>query len=164
MVFTRQSDGTYRFQRNRTAIAECHILAAAEDILRLRLERQGTLRTPRDAAEFLRLRIGHLVHEEFHALWLDTRHGVLAAERLFNGTVDGTAVHAREVVRRALEINASAAVLAHNHPSGVSEPSSSDLLITEELKNAFGLIGVRLLDHLVVSAGATVSLAERGAV
>lgn len=164
MAFTRQADGTYRFQRQRTSMTESHILAAAEDILRLRLERQGVIKTPRDAASFLRMRLGHLPHEEFHVLWLDTRHRVLAAERLFNGTVDGTAVHAREVVRRALEINASAAVLAPNHPSGVSEPSSSDLLITEELKNALGLIGVRLLDHIIVSAGATVSLAERGAV
>lgn len=163
MVFTRQTDGTYRFQRNRTAIAECHILAAAEDILRLRLERQGTLRTPRDAAEFLRLRIGHLVHEEFHVLWLDTRHRILAVDRLFSGTLDGTAVHAREVVRRALDVNAGAAVLAHNHPSGVCEPSESDRLITLELKAALRLIGVRVIDHLVVGAGATVSMAERGA-
>jgi DNA repair protein RadC len=163
MAFTRQTDGTYRFQGTRASIAESTILSAAEDILRLRLERQGIIKTPRDAASFLRMRVGHLPYEEFHVLWLDTRHRVLAAERLFNGTVDGTAVHAREVVRRALEINASAAVLAHNHPSGVSEPSSADLLITEELKSAFKLIGVRLLDHLIVSSGATVSLAERSA-
>ncbi|TDR39697.1 DNA repair protein RadC [Tahibacter aquaticus] len=163
MGFIRQLDGTYRFQRQRTPVAECDILAAAEDILRLRLERQGAIKTPRDAAEFLRLRIGHLVHEEFHVLWLDTRHRILAVDRLFSGTLDGTAVHPREVVRRALDVNAGAAVLAHNHPSGVCEPSSADLLITEELKNALRLVGVRLLDHLIVGAGATVSLAERGA-
>ena len=108
------------------------------------------------------MRIGHLQHEEFHVLWLDTRHRILAVDRLFSGTLDGTAVHAREVVRRALEVNAGAAVLAHNHPSGVCEPSESDRLITHELKAALQLIGVRVIDHLVVGAGATVSLAERG--
>jgi DNA repair protein RadC len=162
MSLQRHPDGTYRLSRSRTPIAEAAILSAAEDILRLRLERQGAIKTPRDAADFLRLRIGHLPHEEFHAVWLDNRHRILATERLFTGTVDGTAVHPREVVRRALELNAAAVILAHNHPSGVAEPSASDQLITAELKNAFGLIGVRLLDHLVVSAGATVSLAERG--
>lgn len=162
MSFIRQPNGNYSFHRSRTAIPESTILSAAEDILRRRLERQGGIRTPRDATDFLRVRIGHLPHEEFHVVWLDTHHRVISTERLFNGTVDGTAVHPREVVRRALELNAAAAILAHNHPSGVAEPSASDRLITEELKSAFRLIGVRLLDHLVVSAGASVSLAERG--
>jgi DNA repair protein RadC len=162
MTFTRLADGKYRFQRLRAAIPESHILAAAEDILRLRLERQGDIKTPRDAASFLRMRIGHLPHEEFHVVWLDQRHRILASERLFTGTVDGTAVHAREVVRRALDINAAAVILAHNHPSGVCEPSESDRLITHELKAALQLIGVRVVDHLVVGAGGVVSLAERG--
>ncbi|MBL8297793.1 MAG: DNA repair protein RadC [Rhodanobacteraceae bacterium] len=163
MSFTRQPDGTYRFTGTRARIPEATILAAAEDVLRLRLEREGDVKTPRDAAEFLRLRLGHLPHEEFHVLWLDNRHRVLATERLFNGTVDGSAVFPREVVRRALEVNASAAILAHNHPSGVCEPSESDRRITSDLRAALMLIGVRVLDHLIVGAGSTVSLAERGA-
>lgn len=162
MTFIRHADGTYRLQGTRARIAESTILSAAEHILGLRLVRQGHIKTPRDAAEFLRLRIGHLPHEEFHAVWLDNRHRVLATERLFTGTLDGTAVHTREVVRRALELNAAAVIVAHNHPSGVADASASDRLITEELNNAFQLIGVRLVDHLIVSAGATVSLAERG--
>lgn len=95
-------------------------------------------------------------------LWLDSRHRVLGADRLFNGTLDGTAVYAREVVRRALQINAAAAVLAHNHPSGVAEPSDSDRRITTELREASSLVGVRVLDHLVVGAGASTSMSERG--
>lgn len=163
MALIRTGDG-YRIKGSRRVVAEMDILSAAEDALRRRLERQGAIRTPRDAAELLRMRLGSLKHEEFHVVWLDQRHRILSIERLFNGTVDGTAVHPREVVRRALDINAAAAILAHNHPSGVSEPSSADLFITEQLKAALDLIGVRLLDHLVVGAGATVSLAERGAV
>lgn len=162
MSFIHRPDGTYRFHRSRTDVAEADVLAAAEDILRRRLERHGSIKTPRDAAECLRMRIGHLPHEEFHVLWLDTRHRIIAAERLFTGTVDGTAVHPREVVRRALEVNAAAVVLAHNHPSGVAEPSHADRLITDELTSALKLIGVRVIDHLIVTAGASISLAERG--
>jgi DNA repair protein RadC len=163
MTFTRQPDGTYRLARSRLSITETDILAAAEQIFSQRLQRQGTITRPIDAMEFFRARIGHLPHEEFHVLWLDNRHRILGCDRLFTGTLDGTAVHPREVVRRALEINAGAVVLAHNHPSGVCEPSASDRLITSELESALKLIGVRVLDHLIVGTGSGVSLAERGA-
>lgn len=162
MTLIRQADGTYRLHRSRKAIAESDVLAAAEDILRLRLERQGTVARPSDAIDFFRARIGHLPHEEFHVLWLDNRHRVLGTDRMFTGTLGGTAVYAREVVRRALQINAAAAVIAHNHPSGVAEPSESDRCITVELREALSLVDVRVLDHLVVGAGASVSMAERG--
>lgn len=162
MTFIHRPDGTYRFHRSRTSIAETDILAAAEDILRRRLERHGAISTPREAMSFLRARIGHLPHEEFHVLWLDGRHRILSTERLFTGTIDGTAVHPREVVRRALEVNAGAVVLAHNHPTGVAEPSHADRLITEELTKALKLVGVRVIDHLIITAGASISLAERG--
>lgn len=162
MILIRTNEG-YRLKGSRRVVTEADVLAAADDILQRRLERQGHVRTPRDAAELLRIRLGALKHEEFHVLWLDQRHRILGIERLFNGTVDGTAVHPREVVRRALEVNAAAVILAHNHPSGVCEPSASDHLITDELQRALGLIGVRVIDHLVVGAGGVVSLAERGA-
>lgn len=162
MSLQRHPDGTYRLPRSRTPITEADILVAAEDILKLRLERQGAIARPADAIDFFRARIGHLPHEEFHVLWLDNRHRVLGADRLFNGTLDGTAVYAREVVRRALQINAAAAVLAHNHPSGVAEPSDSDRRITTELREALSLVGVRVLDHLVVGTGASTSMSERG--
>lgn len=163
MTLIRHPDGTYRLPRSRAPITEADVLAAAEDVLRRRLERLGRIERPRDAIDFFRARLGHLSHEEFHALWLDNRHRILAVDRLFIGTLDGTAVHPREVVKRALEVNAAAVILAHNHPSGVCEPSAADELITRELKDALLLVGVRVLDHLVVGAGSSVSLAERGA-
>jgi DNA repair protein RadC len=140
---------------------EQDVLAAAEDILRKKLERQGSIGTPTDASDFLRMRIGALLHEEFHVLWLDNRHRILDCQKLFTGTVDGASIHPREVVRAALSYNASAAILAHNHPSGVAEPSAADRAITHELRDALRLIGVRVLDHIVVGAEC-VSMAARG--
>ncbi len=93
---------------------------------------------------------------------MDTRHRLIAAEELFYGTVDGASVYPREVVRRALHHNASALILAHNHPSGVAEPSRDDEAITRRLRDALKLVDIRVLDHIVVGAGCTVSLAERG--
>ncbi len=140
---------------------EQDVLAAAEAILKCRLERQGSIGTPTDASDFLRMRLGALPHEEFHVLWLDNRHRILDCQKLFTGTVDGASVHPREVVRAALAINASAAILAHNHPSGVAEPSAADRMLTHELREALRLIGVRVLDHIVVGSEC-VSMASRG--
>ncbi|BFI95971.1 MAG: DNA repair protein RadC [Rhodanobacter sp.] len=137
------------------------ILAAAEDILRARLRRLGVIHNPAEAFDYLRMRLGGLLHEEFHALWLDNRHRILDCQRLFIGTADGASVYPREVVRAALNHNACAVILAHNHPSGVAEPSAADRAITKELKEALGLVGVRVLDHVVVGE-TCVSLASRG--
>jgi len=143
-------------------MSETDVLAAAEDILRRKLERQGAIGSPRDSAAFLRMRIGHLMHEEFHAVWLDTRHQVLAVDRLFNGTIDGASIHPREVVRCALRHNAAAVIFSHNHPSGNPEPSAADRAISARLRTALDLIDVRLLDHIIVGAQGTTSMAERG--
>jgi len=140
---------------------EQDVLAAAEGILKGRLERQGSIGSPTDASNFLRMRLGSLLHEEFHVLWLDNRHRILDCQRLFIGTIDGASIYPREVVRAALNINASAAILAHNHPSGVAEPSAADRAITSELCDALKLIGVRILDHIVVGAEC-ISMAGRG--
>ena len=140
---------------------EQDVLAAAEGILRSKLERQGCIGTPTDANNFLRLRLGALAHEEFHVLWLDNRHRIIDCQKLFTGTVDGASIHPREVVRAALSANACAAIFAHNHPSGVAEPSAADRAITHELRDALRLIGVRVLDHIVVGAEC-VSMAARG--
>lgn len=140
---------------------EQDVLAAAEGILRERLERQGSIGSPTDAADFLRMRLGALLHEEFHVLWLDNRHRILDCQKLFTGTVDSASIYPREVVRAALGINASAAILAHNHPSGLAEPSAADRAITNELRDALSLVGVRVLDHLVVGAEC-ISMAGRG--
>lgn len=140
---------------------EQDVLAAAEGILKGKLERQGSLGNPSDASDFLRMRLGALLHEEFHVLWLDNRHRILDCQKLFTGTIDGASIYPREVVRAALNINACAAIFAHNHPSGVAEPSAADRAITKELREALSLIGVRILDHIVVGAEC-VSMAGRG--
>ncbi len=153
MAYTR-----YKLDNETT---EQDVLAAAEGILGERLKRQGSIGNPTDANEFLRARLGALAHEEFHILWLDNRHRIIDCQKLFTGTIDGASIYPREVVRAALSVNACAAILAHNHPSGIAEPSAADRALTSELRDALRLIGVRILDHIVVGAEC-VSMAGRG--
>ncbi|MBK1717198.1 JAB domain-containing protein [Thiocystis violacea] len=126
-----------------------------------RVQDPHALTAPALAHRYLQLRIGPLEYEVFGVIWLDQRHRVLAIEELFRGTIDGASIHPREVVKQTMRYNAAAAIIYHNHPSGVSEPSQSDLAITRRLKDALSLIDVRVLDHLVVGETCT-SLAERG--
>jgi len=121
-----------------------------------------TIRSPADTEAFLKARMRHLHHELFCCLFLDNRHRVLRFDELFRGTIDGTSVYPREVVKEALEVNAAAVILAHNHPSGVAEPSEADERITKRLKSALDLVDVRLLDHLIIGDGKATSLAGRG--
>lgn len=111
---------------------------------------------------YLTAKLRHQPHEVFACLFLDNRHRMIRYEELFQGTIDGASVHPRQVVRRALHHNAAALILAHNHPSGVAEPSRADEQITRRLKDALGLIDVRVLDHFVIGDGQAVSFAERG--
>ena len=120
------------------------------------------IRSPADTELFLKARMQHLDHELFCCLYLDNRHRVLRFDELFRGTIDGTSVYPREVVKEALGVNAAAVILAHNHPSGVAEPSQADERITKRLKSALELVDIRLLDHLIVGDGAATSLASRG--
>lgn len=120
------------------------------------------LTNPRATRDFLRMRLRDLPHEVFCCVYLDNRHRVMAFEELFRGTIDGASVHPREVVKRALARNAAAVILAHNHPSGIAEPSQADEFITRRLKEALGLVDIRLLDHLIVGDERCESLAERG--
>lgn len=120
------------------------------------------LTNPRATRDFLRMRLRDLPHEVFCCVYLDNRHRVVGFEELFRGTIDGANVHPREVVKRALSHNAAAVILAHNHPSGISEPSQADELITRRLKEALALVDIRLLDHLIVGDDRCESLAERG--
>jgi DNA repair protein RadC len=122
------------------------------------------LANPRATRDFLRARLRDLDHEVFCCLFLDNRHRLIAFEELFRGTIDGASVHPREVVRQALYCNAASVILAHNHPSGVAEPSQADELITLRLKDALGLVDIRVLDHLIVGDSRCVSLAERGVI
>jgi len=121
-----------------------------------------TIRSPADTESFLKARMRHLHHELFCCLFLDNRHRVLRFDELFRGTIDGTSVYPREVVKEALQVNAAAVILAHNHPSGVAEPSQADERITKRLKSALDLVDIRLLDHLIIGDGKATSLAQRG--
>ncbi|MEL7537995.1 MAG: DNA repair protein RadC [Pseudomonadota bacterium] len=121
-----------------------------------------TLASPADTREFLTVRLRDKPYEVFCCLYLDNRHRVIRFEELFRGTIDGASVYPREVVRAALAVNAAAVILAHNHPSGVAEPSTADELLTKRLIRALALIDIRLLDHMIVGERGCVSLAERG--
>ena len=141
-------------------------LQAAIEISRRQLTE--TLRTgpsldsPRATCKFLIARLRDLEHEVFCCLFLDKRHRLIQFEELFRGTIDGASVHPREIVKLALRHNSAAVIVAHNHPSGVAEPSQADELITQRVKEALALVEIRLLDHIIVGDGACVSLAERG--
>lgn len=145
-------------------IDEEQILNRAMTILAERCKRgSDPLCSPADTRRFLRMRLANLQHEEFGCLFMDNRHRVIEFRELFRGTIDGAAVYPREVVKAALECNAAAVILYHNHPSGVCEPSQADIALTRRLKEALGLVDIRVLDHFVVSgAEEVVSLAERG--
>ena len=120
------------------------------------------IRSPADTEAFLLSKLRHLGHERFCCLYLDNRHRVLRFDELFRGTIDGTSVYPREVVKEALAVNAAAVILAHNHPSGVAEPSQADERITRRLKSALELVDIRLLDHLIIGDAGATSLASRG--
>ena len=126
------------------------------------LQRGAALSSPDDTHRYLQARLRDQCQEVFCCLFLDIRHRVLAFEELFRGTVDGSAVYPREVVKRALSHNAAAVIFAHNHPSGVAEPSRADKSLTASLESALPLVGVRVLDHLVIGDGEMVSFSERG--
>lgn len=130
--------------------------------LKEELQRGNALNSPRAVRDYLQLLLGARQQEVFLVLFLDTQHRVIASEELFHGTLSQTSVYPREVVKRALAHNAAAVILAHNHPSGVAEPSQSDQLLTDALKQALNLVDVRVLDHFIVGAGTILSFAEKG--
>lgn len=146
---------------------------AAQLVATLELARRGlheelrsrpALSSPGAVRDWLRLSLAQLPHEVFLVLWLDAQNRLIASEELFRGTLTQTSVYPREVVKQALLRNAAAAILAHNHPSGVAEPSAADELLTRNLKQALALVDVRVIDHFIVAAGNTppLSFAERG--
>jgi len=146
--------------------AKAAVLAAAmalsERYLACAIVREEVFAASADVRRYLRVRLGGRLREVFCAMFLDAQHRLIAFRELFLGTIDSAAVHPREVLREALSLNAAAVIFVHNHPSGVAEPSTSDVRITDRLRHALQLIDVRVLDHIVVSADATVSMAERG--
>lgn len=126
---------------------------------------EGRLRNPglkidgsKDACNFLKLNLADLEHEMFVILFLDNRHCLISYEPMFRGTIDATNVYIREIVKRALALNAAALIVAHNHPSGCAEPSVPDKIITDQIDRALSLVGIRLLDHFIVGGSSIVSL------
>ena len=141
------------------------LLRAALEIARRHLaqplEREDCLTRPAQTMNYLRARLRDYENEVFACLMLDNRNRVIAFRELFRGTVDGASVYPREVVKQALKDNAAAVIFAHNHPSGVCEPSQADIRITEKLRDALKLVDIRVLDHVIVGDGIT-CLSERG--
>jgi DNA repair protein RadC len=138
------------------------VITLAMKVLSIKHRAGRVLSKPDETRDFLRLRLADYRNEVFGCLFLDNRHRIIAVRELFQGTIDGASVYPRVVVQQAMEVNAAAMVLFHNHPSGVAEPSHADEAITRRLKDALALVDVRVLDHFVVSAGESVSFAERG--
>ena len=143
----------------------CRLQAAVELARRHYAEamRAGPpLDSPQATRDFLIRRLRDTPHELFCCLHLDNRHRLIAFDELFRGTIDGASVHPREVVKQALARNAAAVILAHNHPSGVAEPSQADELVTRRLREALQLVDIRVLDHMIVADNGCLSFAERG--
>jgi len=140
------------------------ILCAAKEVISHRFRRGASIMAPLMTIDLFQQKLVLREQEVFAALFLDNKHRVIIYEELFYGTIDSASVHPRIVVQRALQHNAAAVIVAHNHPSGVADPSRADEIITLRLKEALALVEVRLLDHIVVGDGKCVSLAERGVI
>jgi DNA repair protein RadC len=138
------------------------VLEIARRALAQQLQTVAVFDNPKAVKDYVGLHLGGRGNEVFCVLFLDSQHRLLALEDLFQGTLAHTSVHPREVVKRALALNAGAVILAHNHPSGLAEPSRADEFLTQTLKSALALVDVRVLDHLVVGRGVVTSFAERG--
>ncbi len=152
-----------RGQRRRYKVANAEeILEAARAVVGERMQRGSSFSDPKTAREFFRDKLAGQEREVFAVAFLDTRHRLVEYRELFHGTIDGAEVHPREVAREAIRCNAAAVIVGHNHPSGSTEPSAADRVVTARLKQALALVDVRLLDHVVVGGLQTASLAERG--
>lgn len=159
--YTIDRDGLYSFTDK---VRPQDIIDLAAKIMDQQVSRGEHLTATDQTKRYLSLQIGRLEHEIFCCLFLDNRHRVISFDRMFTGTIDGASVYPREVVKAALKHNASAVIFAHNHPSGVSEPSPADHALTRRLQDALNLVDVRVLDHIVVGESEATSFAERGLV
>jgi DNA repair protein RadC len=148
--FDALTDDQYRTVRDAIAIYEAKIKHGA------------VLSSPQVVRDYLRLQLTGLEHEVFAAVWVDAQNRVIAYEELFRGTLTQTSVFPREIVKRALQVNAAGVILAHNHPSNVAEPSRADESLTQTLKHVLALVDVKVLDHFVVGGVSAMSFAERG--
>ena len=139
------------------------IIAQALKILESRLvKKEHWFTCPQDTENYLKLKLASLENEQFHCLFLDSKNALIKCECLFTGTIDGASVYPREVIKRALQLNAAALIFAHNHPSGNPEPSKADIAITKQLKECAGLFNIRVLDHVIIGGVEAYSLANNG--
>lgn len=138
------------------------IAELARRFYNVRMEEEDPILTPDMTREFLQSQLSDLEREIFMVIFLDSQHRVITHSRLFSGTLNHVEVHPREIIREAIKINASALILAHNHPSGCAEPSKADKLITERIIKSCQFMDLRVLDHIVIGRGEYVSFAERG--
>lgn len=138
------------------------VLELARRALMQPLHSKPVFDSPQAVRQYLQLQLGARPHEVFAVMFLDSQHRLIALEEMFRGTLSQTSVYPREVVMRALSLNAAAVVLAHNHPSGSTQPSRADQALTQTLKSALALVDVRVLDHFVVTSAQTLSMAEQG--
>ena len=155
-LYRATAEGTY------VAASTDELVEAARAAMNRRLRRGAHLSSPRVVRDYLAVRLGSLEHEVFGVVLLDTRHRLIEFVELFRGTIDGSSVHPREVVKLALAKNAAALICVHPHPSGVSEPSRADEILTKRLVEALALVDIRVLDHIIIAGGEAVSMAERG--
>jgi len=159
MGFASDNQGVYRLSN---PLNEEDLLAAAADVLMRRLIDGPKISDPQDAGKLFQMRLAGLDHERFEVAYLSSRHQVIAVDTHSIGSLDGAEIHPREIVRGAIKHNAAAVILAHNHPSHCTDPSSADRAVTARLKQALALIDCRVLDHFVVGATGFTSMAARG--
>jgi DNA repair protein RadC len=161
---------TNPFQINETSghfevsrpVTTAEILSMAKKLIKSQFVRGQTLTTPEATRNYLMIELSLLEHEVFYCIYLDNQHRIIKAESCFKGTIDGANVYPREVLKRALKLNAKALILAHNHPSGLAEPSEADRVITRRLIDALGLVDIRVLDHFIIGGTESFSFAEHG--
>ena len=154
-----EATGKYQARRKLT---EDQIIKAAKKLLEGRVCRGAQLTDPHVVRNYLATYYAKHKSEAFICLFLDNKHRILKVEEMFRGTIDAASIYPREVVRRCLEVNAAAVIFAHNHPSGNTEPSMADRMITAKLKESLDTVDVRALDHFIVGGADTYSFAERG--
>ncbi|HBT2927569.1 TPA: DNA repair protein RadC [Klebsiella pneumoniae] len=155
-LMVRDAQGRYLL-----ATAE-QILEGARQAIERKMQRGTSFTSPAAVKEYLRAKLAGFEHEVFAVLFMDTHHRLIEYAEMFRGTIDGASVYPRELVKEALRLNAAAVIVSHNHPSGNSEPSGADRALTQRLKEALGLVDVRVLDHVIVAGTDTTSFAERG--
>ena len=155
-LLVRDSHGRY-------ALASAdQILEAARLVIDQKMQRGTSFTSPAAVKEYLFAKLSGFEHEVFAVLFMDTQHRLIEYAEMFRGTIDGASVYPRERVKEALRLNAAAVIVSHNHPSGNPEPSGADRALTQRLKEALGLVDVRVLDHVIVAGTDTTSFAERG--